>query len=216
MNAQVSKKINDFFVRYPLKSFSKGQVLIHAGDEPAGIFHIIEGYVRQYDITHRGEEVVINVFKSPAFFPASWAINKTPNEYFFEAYTPLKVRLAPAEAVIDFLKANHDVTYDLLSRLYIGAEGMQRRMTYLMAGRGHSRVVYELVIESKRFGRQQPDGSYILDMHEDELARRAGLTRETINRELKKLKGAELIKVNHKNILIRDLERLENELNAAL
>lgn len=216
MDAQVTRKIEKFFEKYRLRHFDKSQILIYAGDKPPGIFHLISGQVRQYDITEKGEEVVVNVFKPPAFFPMAWAINKTPNQYFFETSEPTEVRMAPANDVVAFLKSNHDVTYDLLSRLYTGTDGMQRRMAHLMGGNGRSRVLFELLVECKRFGKLQKNGSYILTMHEDELARRSGLSRETINRELSKLRTKKIIDITHKEIIIKNIKRLEKELGSGL
>lgn len=216
MDETVKQKIEKFFASYPLKHFEKDQILIYAGDNPSGVFHIVDGQVRQYDINDQGEEIVVNVFKSPAFFPMNWAINDTPNKYFFEASMPVEARVAPAADVVSFLHSNPDVTYDLLSRLYSGTDGVQRRMAHLMGGSARSRVVFELVIECKRFGEHQKDGSYLLVVHEDELARRAGLSRETVNRELGKLKATGLIGVSHKDMIVNNLDKLEEELGEGL
>jgi hypothetical protein len=78
----VSKKIHQFFSQYPAKEYAKGEILILADENPKYIYHLIEGYVREYDISYRGDEIVVNVFKPPAFFPMSWPIAKTPNRYF--------------------------------------------------------------------------------------------------------------------------------------
>lgn len=216
MNTQVSNKIDNFFAKYKLRYFAKRQILIYAGDDPPGIFYLAAGNVRQYDITEKGEEVVVKVFKPPEFFPMTWAINKTPNQYFFETSEPTELRMAPASDVVEFLRANHDVTFNLLSDLYAGTDSMQRRMAHLMGGSGHSRVLFELLIECKQFGVLQKDGSYILSLHEDELARRAGLSRETINRELAKLKAQNIIMITHKEIIINNLKQLERELGSGL
>lgn len=216
MNTRVARKIEEFFEKYPQRHFDKNQILIYTGDEPIGIFNLISGQVRQYDITENGEEIVVNVFKPPAFFPMTWAINKTPNQYFFETSMPVDVRIAPAKDVVKFLKDNLDATYDLLSRLYSSTDGMQRRMAHLMGGSARSRVLFELIIECARFGKQQKDGSYILVMHEDELARRSGLSRGTVNRELGKLKARKMLKIDHKQLIVKDLGRLEKELGTGL
>jgi CRP-like cAMP-binding protein len=44
----------------------------------------------------------------------------------------------------------------------------------------------------------------------------SGLTRETINREIKKLQKKGIIDVKNRNILIRDKNLLEDELELAL
>lgn len=212
----IPKKVADFFASYPLKSIDEGQVIIQAGNQPSGIYFIESGEVRQYDISERGEEVVVNVFKTGAYFPMSWAVNKEPNQYFFEASTDSSIRIAPPDEVTGLLRKNPDILYDLLRRVFIGTEVLQRRMAHLMAGDANSRTLFELIVQCRRFGQLQPDGSYILPIHEQELARRAGLSRETTNRILTKLKKAGLLGVTHKALSVRNLAEIERELGTKL
>lgn len=216
MTSEVSQKIEDFFSKYETRRFDAGQVLIYAGDSPAGIFNLVSGHVRQYDISPNGEEVVVNVFKPPAFFPMSWAINDTPNKWFYETGSKVALRQAPVGEAIKFLKDNPDVLFDLLSRLYSGTEGLQRRMAHLMAGSARSRVFFELIIAGRRFGKPQKDGVIFVNIRENELARRSGLSRETVSRELQKIKKMKLISMDHSGLLIKNLDKLEEELGDGL
>ena len=216
MDPKIAKKIDEFFKSYPDKHFESGYILIYAGYEPPGIFYLEKGQVREYDITDQGNEVVVNVFKPPAFFPMSWAINKTPNQYFFETLTPVTLRQTPAQEAVKFLKDNPDVTFDLLSRLYSGTDGLMRRMAHLMGGNSQTRLLFELVIECRRFGKIQKDGSYIVKITESELAKRAGLSRETVSRLLTKNAKEFSVEVDRQGFKIKDLQLLEEELGAKL
>ena len=216
MEGLVRQKIANFFMRYPAKHFDKQELLVEANAEPPGIIHLVNGQVRQYDISDQGNEIVVNVFKAPAFFPMAWAITGTPNQYFFDAATDVDVHIAPPKETVAFLQQNPDVMYDLLARLYSGTEGLQRRMAHLMGGTAHTRLLFEIVTECKRFGTKQTGSTYALSLHEDELARRSGLTRETVNREIMQLKRSGLLMVEHKQLIIPDLARLEQELGENL
>jgi len=216
MNTDVLATVTEFFSAYPIKHIKKGQVIIYGGEDPAGVYHIVSGKVRQYDIDYRGNEVVVNIFKSPAFFPMSWAINRGENKYFFDAMTDVELRIAPADTTVKFLRSHPDVMYDLLSRLYSGVDGLQRRMAHLMGGNAQSRILFELVIECSRFGILQDDGSYLLSVNETELAQSSGLTRETANRELAKLKQAGYIKHGSKGLIIEDIDSLHAALGNKL
>ncbi len=216
MAINVDQRVESFFAKYPLKKFDKNQIIIYADEEPKGIYYLLKGKVRQYDISDKGEEVVVNVFKPTAFFPMLWAINKVSNEYFYEALDNVEARLAPAEEVVNLLRKDPDIAFDLLSRLYSGVNGMQRRMAHLMGGSGQSRVLFEVVLECKRFGTIRKDGSYQLDLHEDQLANRSGLSRETVNRELVKLKDKHLIDVFRKHMVIYDLQKIQEILGTHL
>lgn len=211
MSSEVAQKVKKFFESYPHHSFEKGRILVHAGESPPGVIYLISGQVREYDINASGEEIVVNVFKPGAFFPMSWAINKTPNQYFFESATAVSARQAPADEAVKFLRANPDVTFDLLSRVYSGTDGLLRRMAHLMGGDAKTRLLFELLVEGKRFGEKRAKG-ILIAMHEDELARRAGLSRETISRELSKISSLGLVKVSRQGIYIKNMKKLETEL----
>ncbi|MFI5270436.1 MAG: Crp/Fnr family transcriptional regulator [Candidatus Saccharimonadales bacterium] len=214
--ATVADKIDAYFSKYPKRSYPKGQILVFADESPEHIFYIIKGRVRKYDVSYRGDEVIVNLFKPPAFFPMSWAINRTPNNYFYKTEMPTEVHVVPADDALQFLKDNPDVTLDLLSRLYRGMEGLLGRLVHLMSGSAKSRLLYELLIECRRFGDQNDDNSYTLDITEVDLAARSGLTRETISREMKQMKADGLVSISHAGIVVNNLKVLEQRVGAAV
>ncbi len=212
----VETKVKKFFAGQPSKRYPKGQIIILAEQQPEHVIYLVEGHIKQYDITDKGEEVVVNVFKPPAFFPMSWAINKTPNNYFFETASAVRAKIAPADKVVEFLKENPDVMFDLLSRLYRGMDGVLRRMAHLMGGSATSRLEYELLVETLRFGSRRKDNSYLLDISENELGARAGLSRETVSREISQLKKLDLISISRKGIVIKNIKALQDRLGSNL
>lgn len=212
----VRQKVDAFFATYPLRKYEKNQTIIQAGEDPGHIFYILKGQVRQYDISPSGNKVVVNVFKAPAFMPVSWAINKTPNEYFFEAADDVSVRVASPDDVVSFLKNNPDVMFDLLARVYLGADGLLRRVAHQMGGDARSRLIFELIVASKRFGEPLTTGEVVLKFSESELGANAGLSRETVSRELNNLKKENLLRIERQKIVIPNLQKLEDNLGSEL
>lgn len=213
MKSPVQQKIDEFYSKYPERHFTKGQILIYAGDDPPGIFYLTSGQVKQYDITESGNETIVKVYKAPSILPLSWLINRTHNKYFYECFTDATIRSAPVDIVDVFLRDNSDVTYDLLSSAYAGMEDLYTRLIYAMGESAQNRTIMELLLECKKYGVQQPDGSYVLNIHESDIAARTGLSRETISRHLSSIIPNDLVTVGRKNITIRDIELLENELH---
>jgi len=211
MNEQVAQKLEKFFSQFKRQIYKKGEILIRADDDPPGIFYLTDGYVKEYAISKKGDEIVINVFKPISFFPMSWAINNTQNEYYYEATTPVAVWRAAKEKAIDFIKSNPDVLYDLISRVFSGTDGMTTRMTYLMVGNAYSRLIAELIIQAKRFG-QEKESAVTIRISEKDLAAQSGMTRETVSREIKILKDKKLIVHTSNSIVITNLNKLEEEL----
>jgi CRP-like cAMP-binding protein len=210
MDTQILNKVEMFFSQFKHQLYKKGELLIRADDNPSGVFYLKEGTVKQYIISKKGDEIVINVFKSNAFFPMSWAINETPNIYFYEALSNLEIYRAPREESIKFIKENPDVLFNLISRVYKGVEGILTRMTYLMSGDAYSRLITELLIYAKRFGKGQE--SIMIEISEKDLAAQSGMTRETVSREMKSLKDKNLIVSDEHHFMIKDIKKLELEL----
>jgi len=212
MFQNAAQKVAAFFSSYGMQYLAKDQTLVQAGREPQGVYYLVSGQVRQVDFSASGSEIVVNIFKPPAFFPMSWAINKTPNAYAFIASSKVLFRQAPAEEAVRFVQQNPDVLYDLLSRVYKGVDGLLGRVVHLMSHNTKQLLLYELILETERFGQRQTDGSTLLALNESELASRIGITRETVNRILHELKAKGLIRINRQGLHIKDSTAIKQEL----
>lgn len=216
MRTEIADKIQAFFSKYPEREFARQQILVQAGEDPAGIFYLVAGRINQYDISPNGAEVIVNTFQPPAFFPMSWAINKTPNQYFFEAVTDVVVRQAPAEDAVEFLRREPDVLFDLLSRVYKGADGLLRRLAHLMGGDAKSRLLFEILNAAYRFGKTDKDGAVHVPLKEGDLAKHSGMARETVNRMIQGFKAAGLVEVTKTGLVLPNIARIEAELGSDL
>jgi len=208
MSSNAADKSKKYFSTFPKRTYPKGQIIILAEEEPEAIYYIVDGKVRSYDLSYRGDEVVMNIFKPQSFFPMSWAINRTPNKYFYKTEEETTVHVIPAKVVVEFVQKNPEVMFDLLSRLYYGLDGLLGRMVHLMSGTARSRVLYELIIECRRFGVQTTNG-YELDVSEVDLAARSGLSRETVSREIGKLKQQNFLALKGGKVHITQFKKLE-------
>lgn len=212
MDEGVKRKVDTFFAKWKQQVYKKGEILIRADEDPSGIFYLTEGLVRQYTISRSGEEVVLNIYKPSAFFPMLWAMTRVHNMYFFEALNSVTIRKAPKDQALEFIKQEPDVLYDLLRRVYIGIDGLLTRMTYLMTGNAYEQLIIELLLHAQRFGIKKNGFIEVQNVTEREFASHSGMTRETISRELKKLKEKGIVTFSKNNLIIENIEDLESEL----
>lgn len=212
MNQQILDKLHEQFRDCPLETYAKGKVITFANHDPAGVSLLTSGLVEQYDITPEGNKITVNVYKPPAFFPMSWAINKTPNTYFFGALTDVELKRADPDDMVAFLKTNPDVTFDLLSRVYKGTDALLRRLMLAASGIASNRLIFELLIEAYRFGIAVDDNKILITAKQSVIAARSGLARETVSRELHKLQTDKYITLTKKGIVL-DTKQLEARLD---
>lgn len=213
MDSDVSKKLDTFFQQYKGRKYKRREILIRAADQPTGLFYLTDGIVRQYAITANGEELTINVFKSPSLFPMAWIVNDSISSHYFEAMTSVTAWVAPKKEVLEFLKQEPDILLDLVKRIYKGLDGYFMRMEHLMLGSAQARLIAELLIYVRRFGEQIESATKVnFKLTERDLAAQSGIARETVSREIQKLKQKGLIKFEKNTLVISDLQKLEEEL----
>jgi len=211
METSTIQAIEDFFGKYRLRRYPKGQILILDGENLQHIFYLTSGRVKAYETSYKGTELVLTIYGPKMFFPVAPLVDR-PSQFIYEAETDIEVRQAPLKATVEFLKANPELVYGLLGQLHNRVEDILTRMSHLMASSAKKRLVYELVAECQNFGIPQTDDSYYLAISEKDIGARAGLSRETVSREINKLKREKLVEVRPSNIAILSITELKKHL----
>lgn len=208
----IAQQVKDFFNRFAPREFNRGQIIVDPGDDPPGIMYIEKGVIGQFDIAKNGSKIGVNSFKPGAFCPMSWAINLTPNKYYYEAILNVSIRVAPRELVLEWLDQNPRIVHDLLSRVYKGLDGLLEQHTILLGSSARARVLFSLILHARRFGVAAENGTIRIHVTEVNLSQQAGVSRETVSRQLRELKNSGNIHVSRGVIDIRNLQYLELEL----
>jgi CRP-like cAMP-binding protein len=216
MNMPASKIISSFFEHYMPSRYSKGQILLLQGEESGYIYYLLEGYVKVYTISYRGDEVILHIHRARDFFPISHAINPTRNKYIYEADSDILVHKAPVADVKKLLEEQPQIALELLKRSYDYINDFLDKQSLLMAGSARSKLIYELIIQCEHFSGKDHNNHYTLDIHEGELAARIGLSRETINREVHKLKKETLLILNNHTIIVPNVDVLKQKLSQSI
>ena len=211
METTVIDALEEFFSKYRLRHYPKGQILI-LDDEVLGyIYYLTSGRVKAYDTSYRGAELILSIYGPYNLFPVAPLVNK-PNRFIYRAQTDIEVRQAPIPDIIKFLQENPKVVYGLMGVLHGRVDEMLHRMSYLMASSAKKRLMYELVLECRYFNLQSEDGTYSLLLSEKEIGSRVGLSRETVSREISKLKREHLVETRPGKIIVLNLVELEKRM----
>jgi CRP/FNR family transcriptional regulator, cyclic AMP receptor protein len=207
------KDLEAFYKQFAVRTYKKGELLIRADDEPQGIFYLIKGYVRQYTISKTGMELTLHIIKPPAYFPMVWAINGTPNVYYFEALTPIEAGRAPREQVVDFIKDKPALIFKMMSELVEDYAETLTRIEHLVFSDAYRRVISVLLYIAKHFG--ETKDNVIIVHHrftQQDVATLVGIARETASSELAKLEKKGFIRYVDHAMIFKNLKKLETEL----
>lgn len=206
-------KFDSFYKQFKLRQYKKGETLIRADDDPQGIFCLTKGYIRQYTISNIGTELTLHILKPTSYFPMVWAINGTPNVYYFEALTPVEVGRAPRDKVVTFIKDKPEIIFELMSELLEDYAETLKRVEHLVFSDAYRRVISVLIYVAKHFGQKDSRGIIVRHRftHQD-IATLVGVARETASIEIVKLEKKGLIEYIDHSILVNNIKKLEKEL----
>lgn len=215
MNTDKTKEFEEFYKQFKTRKYKKGEMLIRADDDPQGIFCLTKGYVRQYTISNTGFELTLHILRPISYFPMVWAVNGTPNIYYFEALTPVEVGRAPRDQVVNFIKSRPDVIFELLSELIERYAETLIRMEHLVFSDAYRRVISVLLYIAKHFGKKKGDGIIVEHRFtQQDIATLVGVARETAGHEMVKLEKKGLVGYAKHNFFFKDLNKLRRELSS--
>ena len=213
MNTDKTREFETFYKHFIVRHYKKGEVLIRADDDPQGIFCLKKGYVRQYTISKTGLELTLHILRPISYFPMVWAINGTPNVYYFEALTAVEVERAPREDVVNFIKDKHTIIFDLLSELIEDYAESLNRIEHLVFSDAYRRVISVLLYIVKHFGEKHLKGFIVNHRFtQQDIATLVGVARETAGNELVKLEKKGLVKYIGRSIYIESIDKLNAEI----
>lgn len=210
-----TKEFEEFYDQFATRNYKKGEMLIRADDDPQGIFCLTKGYVRQYTISKAGFELTLHILKPISYFPMVWAVNGTPNVYYFEALTPVEVGRAPRDQVVKFIKDKPTIIFELLSELIEDYAESLKRIEHLVFSDAYRRVISVLLYIAKHFGEKHDKGIIVHHRFtQQDIATLVGVARETASNEMVILEKKGLVKYVHHSMLFDDLNKLTAELSS--
>ncbi len=202
-------QVKQFFAPAPEKTFRKGSILISPEDKVENIYYLASGNVKMTVLNSNGEDITIHVFRPGAFFPMMLAISNSPNRFYFQALTKIKVKISPSDKVVGFLKKEQMPLYDLTVRFAKGLDGLSARLESLLGEKALNRIVSLLLYLADKFGKDSHEGRKIdLPLSHQNIASWTGLERETVSRQMKTLSDKGLVRYKRQKITIINLNKL--------
>lgn len=162
------------------------------GETPSHTLFVVKGKIRQFDTRPNGTEVTLNIYGRGALVALPWIFKPGPTMYSFRAMEDTIVIEIPIAVAREWLENDPTLSYETLSRLVRGFEGMYSRLLTHSGNDALDRIMTEIIIESRRFGVAQ-DGGVFIKLSSSELATRTGLARETASRMLSQMAADGLI-----------------------
>jgi CRP/FNR family cyclic AMP-dependent transcriptional regulator len=201
----------DIIARSTLMRADAGEEFSTAGDMPKGMFQVVDGFLRLTGLQEDGRQTLITVYSAGNSFAETAVVARRPLNHTTQAITPVAVRCL---ARTDFweLYAKHPEIPDALCRKFAAAIGRQiasRQLgTAVRLGKRVAMIFEELV---QGAGRPLQDGRIAIDLPitQQDFADHLGVARQSIQREIRELKAARLIRREQRQWYVENLAALK-------
>lgn len=210
MKQSVSEKIDKFFSGFYPVSFEKGEIIIHPDGKIQNIFLLKKGKVRMYAVSDDGQEVTLHIFRPHTFFPIMLSLSEAYGKHYFEALEKVEAVRAPVEKVIEFLKSDQEVLFDLTTRFSNAISGLTLRIETMAFEDAYNRIASLLLYLCEKFGEVSKDKTIInMTLQHDDIANWVGIRRETVSRQFEKMQKEKIVENKNKQLVI-NIQKLKD------
>lgn len=207
-----TKLIQGFFDKFKEISYKKGEIVVRADDSSRGIYFVSQGKVKQYLITEDGNEIIMRLFTRGEIFPKTWGFLNKTNSYYFETLTKAKLRRCSRKEFNLFLHKNTEAMYELLIQTLEEKRKLNLKIKSILAGDSYIRLIAVLLNNIKNKQKKFGQNNIIVPFTQYHLAAQTGMSRETVNRQLNKLKRKKVVSYSRNILKINSLKLLQKEL----
>jgi CRP/FNR family transcriptional regulator len=211
---EAGESLLEFFRRRgTVQQYDKGEQIVHAEDDPFGVFYIDEGFVKVFSINSRGEEYIHVVYGPGEIFPIIWLVKHVRRQMFYDALAAcrlLRVSQTELEAV---LRSQAPMSYEMVERAAEQFGVFLDRINNLQYRYARERLIYYLLYLARRFGIVGEQGcEIILRVSHQVIASNVNLSRESVGREIDRLVRRGTVAIRNGHIVLRDVPALVDEL----
>ncbi|MDN3549575.1 response regulator [Mucilaginibacter aquaedulcis] len=187
-----------------IRQIKKKQILYYEGDQPTGIYLILEGTVKTVKFTDDGREFMTGLYKTDNYLGVNALLL---NEAFKETAVAIEdatVCLLPRDIILSLLSRYPAISQQFLKMLSNNISEKEDQLLELAYNSVRKRLAQVLL----RLNKQSSD-PLLLKISREELAGMAGMAMETVSRTLTNFKEEGLIDKKSGHITILELNGLE-------
>lgn len=193
--------------------YGKGEFIIRPGGEPPGVFYIVEGLVKAYDITKYGEENLLIIRRPGETLCMTWALTGDNRSIIYTTLAPTTVLQVSREQFIENLRSQPEAALPLLDMVIDMYRHHGKRILTLEYRTVRERLISFLLTTSERFGKETKNGLVIeVPLRHQDIASSISATRETTGRELSALERLGLLENKQSTITLKNIKKLRGYL----
>lgn len=185
------------------KSLVRGDTLCNKGDPSLGLFVLMRGQLKVFDVSIEGREVGLQLIKGVTVFGELGVIDNVPRSADITALTDSEVALIPKGTLMKVFTESPSAAFGMFKHLTAMVRRLSQHHNVLNMPSANQRICAILI---EMAGKISIDGPAILEMpRQKELASMANTSRETVSRTLGQLIADGVLLKNNRRLTVQRL-----------
>ena len=184
--------------------FEKGRIIYLQGQEPQYLYYLYEGRVRSFLASDEGEERVLAVYETGSIFGEASFFDGLPRVSSAVALTDCKIVIVDRATVMREFARDPTLALNMLNYLARTVRMLSDHVDHMSFLTADKRIVRLLLAAADRTGQ--------VSMSQDEIAVSVGVSRVTVNRILRALAAAGLVRTGYGGVQVLDRAGLEGRM----
>lgn len=192
-----------------IMTIREGEILFRAGDEGTALYIIQQGRIK-ISMSKMLDKLTLAILGSGEFLGEMALLDGQPRSADAVALEETRLYALNRKDFLSFLMNNENAVNNILNALSMRlrkTDNLLAEMCFLSLSARLAKKLVELAADENQ-GRGD-DSVYCLQISQQELANILGVSRESINKELKILRSREILSTSRKSIRINNLELLK-------
>jgi len=207
-------KINEIIQKSVVRKYQKNDLILNKDNQNKSLFILLDGIIQIGYLSPSGRFHAFNYFSEKHVINLVSCFNASAIDYDYYAFNQVKILQIPHHLFIQEIKENIDLNQDCLSILSQRMQRLTQQVKFLQVANLAQKIAKILLDLSRQYGVRHPSGIEIqLKISQQDLADLISVSRQTINKEIKKLMQLEILDWQYESILIKKIEYFENEIH---
>jgi len=210
------KKLGDSIDNHTHKSYKKGEYIYLPEQSSDKIFFLTEGRVKIGNYGENGKEITKAILSQGEVFGELSMIGEQKRRDFAHAMEDVEVCVLTTDEMKSLMRDHSSLSMFFMKVMGSRVLDMESRLESLVFKDSRSRIVEYLVGLVKKRG-QRVGYEWVVRkfITHQEIANLTATSRQTVTTVLNELRTAELLTFNRKRLLVRDLEKLQEQIEGS-
>jgi len=198
-----------------IKTYPKGAYIYEAEESVLYIYFIAEGRIKIESINSTGRRMTKSLLSNGALFGEMALFGELKRKDYACALEITTLHIYDLEKIQKLLESDSKFQFLILRNMVNRVIDIEERMTSLVFNDSRSRVIQFLVQLGRKEGKRIGFDTLVRDfLPHQEIAYFTGSSRQTVNVVLNDLRSKNIVHYHRARLLIRDMDKLEEELNS--